>query len=481
MLVTILGLGGGGTQVAKEFHRWLQVTPKKEQVYVSDPMDETHDGWLFFESPQQQRGFEHGVAFAVLDAFVGDLQRFAADEGFPEWLIYQVAVEQGFGGNRVKAKAEIVQNQQKLVQSRTPSLRRLQFNHAANPLPDWLRETLDLSPSQLVIPCLSLVGGTGRGVFEYLRESWSRVFSQDATTIVAGVVPPLSEFQNPVYAREAVSYVKILNNMVSKDKRMSVFLTSYDLAHASYAAAGDPEKLDQMRQQRNMLQQGLYEHNSGMVTSALGDLSIMDTFRASGQLPVDAGALLGLLPLLSNCVGPLAEDSFEVSAIPKGLDPADIARHFGGHLVVPCYMEAQGAPGELEELDSDEMATYHSQGVQSANILTRLTHDALAAGSFLPLPVDFQPLKKVARQVIGLIWSREHLEEGHRTGVSQYLRHVHGVEPTVFFIDGHDPVKHFLNYSKGAESEDNVALRVWLYVVLKDDAPLRDFVKLAAG
>ncbi len=486
MLVSILGLGGGGTRVAKEFHRWMQVTPKKEQVFVSSSADERHDGWLFFEAPQQQRGFEHGVSFAVLDAFVGDLQRFAEDEGFPEWVIYQVAEEQGFGGNRVRAKQVIKQRQDDLTSPESPSLRRLQTGATADPLFDWLRVTLDLAPSHMVVACLSLVGGTGRGVFEFLQDSWQSVFRQDATTIVAGIVPPLSEFQNPVYAREAVSYIKNLKAMVSRNNMLTVFLMSYDLSHASYAAAGEPEKLKLVKEQRELLQQGLRDRSAAAVTSALGELSVMDTFRASGQLPVDVGVVLGMLPLLSNCVGPLAEESFEVASIPKGLDPADIARHFGGHLVVPCYMEAQGSFDELLTEHADDIARYHSQGVQNANVLTWLTHEALNSGSYLPLPVDSgsskkQALKKSATRVVGLVWSKHHLEEGHRNGVSQYLHHVHGVEPTVFFIDGKDPVGHFINYSKGTQVGDDVSVRVWLYVVLKNDAPLMEFAKLAAG
>ena len=148
--------------------------------------------------------------------------------------------------------------------------------------------------------------------------------------------------------------------------------------------------------------------------------------------------------MLSNCVGPLAEEGFEISAIPKGLDPADIARHFGGHLVVPCYMEAQGSFNELLKEHSDDIARYHSQGVQNANVLTWLTHEALASGSYLPLPVDSraskkQALKKSVRRVIGLVWS------------------------------------------KGNQSADDTTLRVWLYVVLKNEAPLLEFAKLAAG
>ena len=508
MLTSILGLGGGGTRVAREFHRWMQVSKDSERVRVITPKD-NHNGWLFDLDPSgmtevaRDGVFENALGFAILDAFAGDLEEFAATEGFPDWIMYQVANQQGFGGDHVRARYTIEQIQQEKIQSSSPVYQRMQASEEEVIL-DWISEKLSLGASHVVIPCLSMVGGTGRGTFEFLRDYWPLVFPDSPTTLVATVVPPLAEFQNPVYAREALSYAKVLKKMLRADPSVSVFLTSYDLAQAAFSVAGDPEKLEAMREQRGLLQEGMQRRDSNTVISALGELSMMDSSNAEGKLPVDSGILMALLPLISSCVGPMASDQFIISDVPGTLDPADLKRYFGGHFVVPCYTESHDSLEDMGTMTARDMGYYHSLGVQNPNVLTYLTHMALGVGSLLPLPVEYQSLNKIANSVIAIVWSRDPLGPGFSNGIAQYLRSVHDVNPTVMFIDNNDPLSKYLNDEVvppppiGVDNEDleppsegsggasatgkkEVTVRLWLYVVLKDEKPLLNFAKLAGA
>jgi len=509
MLTSILGLGGGGTRVAREFRRWMQLTTG-ENVIERLPEDPEHDGWLYIDKPpvaNQTKGegvyFENALGFAILDAFAGDLAGYATGEGFPDWTVYQVAQQQGFGGDYLRARQVIEHSQQEMVQSQGPAFQRLQADED-EPILDWMHDKLRLGVSHVVIPCLSMVGGTGRGTFEFLREYWPWVFPDNPTTLVAAVVPPLSEFQNPAYAREALSYAKVLKKMLRADPSMSVFLTSYDLAQAAFSAAGDPEKMEHMREWRNLLQEGLQRRDSNVVISALGELSMVDSSDSEGQMPVDSGILIALLPLISSCVGPMASDEFIISDVPGTLDPADLRRYFGGQFVVPCYTEIHDPLEEISAMTSRQMGYYRSLGVQNPNVLTYMTDLALNVGSMLPLPVESQSLKKIASSVVAIVWSRDPLVQGYSNGIAQYLRSVHGVDPVVLFIDENDPIKRYLDgghmaegfaVADGEDAEPPVevsdgesktgrkeaTVRIWLYVVLKNEKPLLDFAKLAGS
>ena len=519
MLTSILGLGGGGLRVSVEYFKWLEALG----AYAIDSNDQTNIGAWVFQSGYSRHdspGGEHysidnrvqsAFGFAVMDCVSHDLNMARSTlngEQRSRALFYQVAEEEGFAGDYEKAFSHILEIQNELLRGNaeldetasTASPENLEdilyppegmdddpVSEKLNrvPLIHNLVDNLYLDESDAVIACTSLLGGTGRGVFEYINRNWESIFRPGTLKLIMGVIPPIGEQQVSELRYRVSSYLDRLSGLVKNKDISSVILADYSLARAVFNAAEDRDSTREYRRHRLRLGSAISNKDKASYQASMDALSKMTAraFRENEDLELDAtvdgGVVLATAPLFANAVGPLTPGKTRpVIRMPKLLDAKDLLREVDGSFIVPCYIESREAPGpKLDQTLRSFKNYYQTLGVDEwilndpmSMSISTLGDIAIWSGSLVPLPDDRKAVGRLCSRAFYVAWASPGLDFRYESmnALSSFLRTTYGIQDARgYLLEGNDLIRSYTSDRFKATASD-VVFRLWLYLCLDD-------------
>ena len=502
MQTTILGLGGGGIRVATEYLEWLKTFQTIREV---DPdTREVDSGWLFgkedrFEDMTQ---VETAFGFAMIDSNSGDMD-FLRRGAVPWQIPYTISDEQGFAGDLEKAYTTILEQQRNLEDSWRQYLQaREDYERAQNILPEpqvpdavpivgklGHREQLGLGYSDAVLACTSLLGGSGRGAFEYICAYWNEIFDRgaDVLNMLVGVIPAVEELESDRYRSRVIQYIKNLNEKVNHGHITGVILVNFDMARAIFNAEYTRCNSMSYREHRPLANSGVLDGNFENYKKAVRELRRLCPYPAVAKdglrwdREADAGIVVATAPIFANSISPLIKNDGSVEppsiSYPKHLDTNDVKEHFANSFVVPCYTGSRIPPGKRLAEEFEEYKGYYRDNRISENILDDdvsyssvcLLAHAIESGSFVPIDVSNTISKAFAAVWISPDYTYEDIKFDDVTmHWSTFMREMYEITDfTTYQVSGLDLVNDYIR-DRFDTSNSEIILRIWVYLCGED-------------